>query len=223
MSASEQATKAAECPGWALHCRTAFDEIWPKPERRLAGPDRGEPTFSELKRHGQLPTAHRGPKGGPAPARNRTFTWTRDDRRCPVPDLPRSDTAAPHRMRSMPSSDGMLPVGWVPPRRAWVHQMFMRMPTTSLHSDEHQHSGRAEWFAARRSPRSKSPDRVRKERGVPPTVQQPVVARLTRAAIFLVATINPGAEHDAAVRSVCGDLAALVRAVGFRDLEGQLS
>jgi len=58
---------------------------------------------------------------------------------------------------------------------------------------------------------------------VPPTVQQPVVARLTRAAIFLVATINPGAEHDAAVRSVCGDLAALVRAVGFRDLEGQLS
>jgi len=58
---------------------------------------------------------------------------------------------------------------------------------------------------------------------VPPTVQQPVVARLTRAAIFLVATIDPGAEHEAAVRSLCGDLAALVRAVGFRDLEGQLS
>jgi len=58
---------------------------------------------------------------------------------------------------------------------------------------------------------------------VPPTVQQPVAARLTRAAIFLVATINPGAEHEAAVRSMCGELAALVRAVGFRDLEGQLS
>ena len=58
---------------------------------------------------------------------------------------------------------------------------------------------------------------------MPPTVQQPVAARLTRAAIFLVATINPGAEHEAAVRSMCGELAALVRAVGFRDLEGQLS
>jgi putative iron-dependent peroxidase len=58
---------------------------------------------------------------------------------------------------------------------------------------------------------------------VPPTVQQPVVAKLTRAAIFLVATITPGAENDVAVRSLCGDLAALVRAVGFRDLEGALS
>ncbi len=55
------------------------------------------------------------------------------------------------------------------------------------------------------------------------TVQQPVVARLTRAAIFLVTTINPGAEHEAAVRSLCGALAGLVRAVGFRDLDGQLS
>jgi porphyrinogen peroxidase len=58
---------------------------------------------------------------------------------------------------------------------------------------------------------------------VPSTVQQPVVARLTRAAIFLVATIHPGAEHEAAVRNLCGDLAALVRAVGFRDLDGQVS
>jgi porphyrinogen peroxidase len=58
---------------------------------------------------------------------------------------------------------------------------------------------------------------------VPSTAQQPVVARLTRAAIFLVATINPGPEYDAAVRSLCGDLAALVRAVGFRDLGGELS
>ena len=58
---------------------------------------------------------------------------------------------------------------------------------------------------------------------MPSTVQQPVVAGLTRAAIFLVATIDPGADHGATVRGLCGDLAALVRAVGFRDLEGGLS
>jgi putative iron-dependent peroxidase len=58
---------------------------------------------------------------------------------------------------------------------------------------------------------------------VPSAVSQPVVAKLTRAAIFLVATIKPDAEHEATVRGLCGDLAALVRAVGFRDLEGGLS
>jgi porphyrinogen peroxidase len=58
---------------------------------------------------------------------------------------------------------------------------------------------------------------------VPSTTPQPVVATLTRAAIFLVVTVNPSAEHDAAVRTLCGDLAALLRAVGFRDLEGRLS
>jgi porphyrinogen peroxidase len=52
---------------------------------------------------------------------------------------------------------------------------------------------------------------------------QPVVARLTRAAIFLVVTVNPEPEHPVAVRGFCGDLAALLRAVGFRDLEGGLS
>ena len=52
---------------------------------------------------------------------------------------------------------------------------------------------------------------------------QPVVQALTRAAIFLVATVNPGGANRAAVRSFCGDLAALVRAVGFRDIEGNLS
>jgi putative iron-dependent peroxidase len=52
---------------------------------------------------------------------------------------------------------------------------------------------------------------------------QPVTATLTRAAIFLVATINPGPESRAAVRSFCGNLSALLRAVGFRDLEGALS
>jgi porphyrinogen peroxidase len=58
---------------------------------------------------------------------------------------------------------------------------------------------------------------------VPPAIQQPVVARLTRAAIFLVVTVNPGPEHDTAIRALCGDLAGLLRAVGFRDLEGRLS
>jgi putative iron-dependent peroxidase len=57
---------------------------------------------------------------------------------------------------------------------------------------------------------------------LPPEPQQ-VVQALTRAAIFLVVTINPGGATRAAVRSFCGDLPALVRAVGFRDIEGNLS
>ncbi len=57
----------------------------------------------------------------------------------------------------------------------------------------------------------------------PPPVPQAVVQPLTRAAIFLVVTLNPGVENRAAVRSFCGDLAALLRSVGFRDLEGNLS
>jgi porphyrinogen peroxidase len=52
---------------------------------------------------------------------------------------------------------------------------------------------------------------------------QPVVAPLTRAAIFLVVTVNPGDEHRATVRAFCEDFTALVRAVAFRDLEGYLS
>jgi porphyrinogen peroxidase len=52
---------------------------------------------------------------------------------------------------------------------------------------------------------------------------QLVVQDLTRAAIFLVVTINPGTANRAAIRSFCGDLPALVRAVGFRDIEGNLS
>jgi porphyrinogen peroxidase len=58
---------------------------------------------------------------------------------------------------------------------------------------------------------------------VPSVIPQPVVAQLTRAAVFLVVTVNPEPEHRAAVRALCGDLAALLRAVGFRDLEGRLS
>jgi porphyrinogen peroxidase len=52
---------------------------------------------------------------------------------------------------------------------------------------------------------------------------QPVVAPLTRAAIFLTLTVNPGDANPAVIRSLCRELAPLSRAVGFRDLEGNLS
>jgi putative iron-dependent peroxidase len=54
-------------------------------------------------------------------------------------------------------------------------------------------------------------------------VPQAVVQALTRAAIFLVVTIKSDAESRGAVRSFCGDLPALLRAVGFRNIEGNLS
>ncbi|HEY6418609.1 MAG TPA: Dyp-type peroxidase [Candidatus Binataceae bacterium] len=57
----------------------------------------------------------------------------------------------------------------------------------------------------------------------PPITSQPVAVPLTRAAIFLVATVNPGDESLARVRSICGDLPKLLRAVGFRAPEGNLS
>ncbi|UPG96702.1 Dyp-type peroxidase [Luteibacter aegosomatissinici] len=41
--------------------------------------------------------------------------------------------------------------------------------------------------------------------------------------MFLVLTVNPGTASVESVRALCGDLASLLRAVGFRDLEGQLS
>jgi porphyrinogen peroxidase len=66
-------------------------------------------------------------------------------------------------------------------------------------------------------------ERISKEQRVPFAIPQPVVAQLTRAAIFLVVTVNSGRENEAAVRKLCGDLAALLRAVGFRDIEGKLS
>ena len=58
---------------------------------------------------------------------------------------------------------------------------------------------------------------------MPSASPQPVVAQLTRAAIFLVVTIKSEPECDTVVRGLCGDLSALLRAVGFRDLEGRLS
>jgi porphyrinogen peroxidase len=46
---------------------------------------------------------------------------------------------------------------------------------------------------------------------------------LTRAAIFLAVTLNSGDASCEAVRSFCDYLPALLRAVGFRDIEGNLS
>src|SRR5262249_19443105 len=54
-------------------------------------------------------------------------------------------------------------------------------------------------------------------------VPQPVSAPLTPAAVFLVVTISPGPDTRATVRSFCADLAALIRAVDFRDIEAGLS
>src|SRR5262245_61755893 len=55
------------------------------------------------------------------------------------------------------------------------------------------------------------------------SIAQPVAAPLTRAAIFVVATLNPYPDNRTIVRSLCGDLAGLVRAVEARDLEGSLT
>lgn len=52
---------------------------------------------------------------------------------------------------------------------------------------------------------------------------QPVAAKLSRSAIFLVATIKEGSDSECAVRAFCANLSAFVRAVGFRDLDGGLS
>jgi porphyrinogen peroxidase len=54
-------------------------------------------------------------------------------------------------------------------------------------------------------------------------VSQPVSLPLTRTAIFLVVTIKPLDENRATVLSLCADLSALLRAVGFRDLDAALS
>ncbi len=56
-----------------------------------------------------------------------------------------------------------------------------------------------------------------------PAVAQAVSAPLTRAAIFLVATLNTGSDNRATLFAFLSDLAALARAVEFRDLEGGLS
>src|SRR6516225_357130 len=57
----------------------------------------------------------------------------------------------------------------------------------------------------------------------PQATPQAVVGPLTRDAIFLILTVNSGGENLTTVRSFCGDLPKLVRAVGFRAQDGALS
>jgi len=57
----------------------------------------------------------------------------------------------------------------------------------------------------------------------PTTNPQPVLAPLTRAAIFLVVCVKADRESYAAVRSLCGDLPGIFRAVDFRRIEAGLS
>jgi putative iron-dependent peroxidase len=52
---------------------------------------------------------------------------------------------------------------------------------------------------------------------------QAVVAPLTYAAIFLVVVLSPGEDSADTLRALCADLAGLVRAVGFRDLDAHLN
>ena len=56
-----------------------------------------------------------------------------------------------------------------------------------------------------------------------PSLAQPVAAPLSRAAIFLVVTLKPEPQTRASVRSFCGDLSGIFRAVEMRDLEAGLS
>jgi porphyrinogen peroxidase len=54
-------------------------------------------------------------------------------------------------------------------------------------------------------------------------VSQPIVAPLTRAAIFLVVTLKPGDDARATLRTFCGDLSGIFRAVEYRNIEAGLS
>jgi porphyrinogen peroxidase len=56
-----------------------------------------------------------------------------------------------------------------------------------------------------------------------PIISQPILAPLSRAAIFLVATLKPGDEARATLRSFCGDLSGIFRAVEYRNIEAGLS
>jgi len=57
----------------------------------------------------------------------------------------------------------------------------------------------------------------------PEVVPQPVLAPLTRAAIFLVVGIKSDRESYAVMRELCGDLPGIFRAVDFRRIEAGLS
>jgi putative iron-dependent peroxidase len=59
--------------------------------------------------------------------------------------------------------------------------------------------------------------------GSPGAEPQAVLSPLTGAAIFLVVVINPGSGHADTAKGLCGDLAGLIRAVGFRGTEDYLT
>src|SRR5271163_661802 len=98
-----------------------------------------------------------------------------------------------------------------------MDRLHVRRPAMVNLSSELPHAARMT------PPMDPGPMKASEARGNGPVVAQPVAALLTRAAIFLVANLNAGPENRAALRSFCGDLGALVRAVEFRDLEGSLS
>jgi len=54
-------------------------------------------------------------------------------------------------------------------------------------------------------------------------VPQPVTSPVTRTAIFLVVTLTSGEDSEKRIRALCRDLSALVRSIGHRSSEGQLS
>ncbi len=58
---------------------------------------------------------------------------------------------------------------------------------------------------------------------MPTPESQPVTARLSRSAIFLVATIDGDKDSVGVIRGFLADLSGIVRAVGFRDLDGGLT
>ncbi len=58
---------------------------------------------------------------------------------------------------------------------------------------------------------------------MPVIVPQSIVAKLTRAAIFLVVDLQPAPSHEAVVKDLCGDMSSLLRGIGFRDSNGALS
>lgn len=55
------------------------------------------------------------------------------------------------------------------------------------------------------------------------TVVQKITSQKTRAAIFLVLTINPAPADEAAVLALSADLSGLVRSIGFRDPDAGLT
>jgi len=60
------------------------------------------------------------------------------------------------------------------------------------------------------------------ESGLPPAPQA-VLQTLTKAAIFLVATINSGSTNCASIRAFCGDLPGLLQLVSVTSKEISLA